>query len=177
MDKILTDSEIDRLFQIPKPLPKGWRTRLNLRDAKDRSHKKRDLPIRIEGMTFTIKCRQSAENPIDFSVILHFQDEGNNECILFRCNGKHPSAHTNKLERLAGEKDHTFEPCFHTHQATERYQQPGYRIDGYAEPTGEYTDYETALEYFVKRCGFVDPEPPEPEPPEPGTPDMFGGAL
>lgn len=171
MDKTLTDSEISRLLSTPKPLPKGWRTRLNLLDAKIGSHRKRDLSIRVEDMTFTIKCRQSVENPIDFSIILHYQDRENNECRLLRCNGKHPSSHTNKIEKQAGKTNCGFDPCFHIHQATERYQQPGYRIDGYAEPTGEYTDYETALEYFVKRCGFVDPEPSQPN-----TPDMFGGA-
>jgi len=170
MVKILKDSEINRLFQIPKPLPKGWRTRLNLRESKLGSHKKRDLPISMDTLTFTIKCRQNAQNPFDFSIILCYQDGENNEYRLLRCNGKHPSAHTNKLERQAGDADHTFDTCFHVHQATERYQEPGYKIDGYAERTDGYNDYETALEHFVKRCGFVDPDPPEPE-----TPDMFGG--
>lgn len=55
----------------------------------------------------------------------------------------------------------TFGPNFHIHRATERYQSPGYKIDGYAEVTNQYSDYTSALNAFIQGCGFRLAESPQ----------------
>ncbi len=71
-----------------------------------------------------------------------------------RCNGLHPSRHTNRWEKERDLPNSSFNPAFHIHQATERYQIAGYAIDGYAETTEEYSSYEAALAAFLSRCGL-----------------------
>ena len=91
------------------------------------------------GDEFRVDTRQSAYNHLDFSIILTFIAAGM-EYRLLRCNGVHASKHTNKIEHRIGYPDATIEPTFHVHMATERYQEAGYAIDSYAEPTKEYVD-------------------------------------
>ena len=76
---------------------------------------------------------------------------------MIRCNGKHSSKHTNKWEKDKGQPDHTFGPAFHIHRATERYQESGYTIDGYAAVTSAYHDFHTAFDYFLKENNFIKP--------------------
>lgn len=122
------------------------------------------------GQVFVIKCRQSTENPLDFSIILVWRDENGNEYRLLRCNGPHPSCHTNRWEKRKGIEGHTFGPCFHIHRATQRYQESDFEIDGFAEPTEVYSDYERAISHLVTLAGFVDPDPPRAP-----DPMLFGG--
>jgi hypothetical protein len=93
-------------------------------------------------------------NPLDFSIILIFRDEDGTEFNLCRYNGKHPSQHTNKLEKSKGLPDSSFRNAFHIHMATQRYQEEGLNIDSYAEVTNEYSSFDTALRTFVRTNGF-----------------------
>lgn len=90
-----------------------------------------------------------------------FLDKDGIEYRLRRYNGKHPSEHTNKWEKEHGYPDHTFSPAFHIHQATERYQEFGYPIDGFAERTTSYYDFHSALDRFIKDNNFKPPEIPQ----------------
>lgn len=160
MSKIISDSEIEALLTKVKPLPKGWRGRLSITGLRARpgeAHKRRDLALNAEsGECFAIKCRQGVHNPLDFSVVLVYLDSAGNEYRLLRCNGWHESQHTNHLEKCNGATGHTFGPSFHIHRATQRYQEAGRDIDGFAEGTTAYSDYESALEWFVSLTGCVD---------------------
>lgn len=82
----------------------------------------------------------------------HKEKDSTLEYILLRYNGKHPSKHTNKWEKENGLPDHTFAPAFHIHKATQRYQEGGYKIDGYAEVTTKYSDFHAAVEQFLVEC-------------------------
>jgi hypothetical protein len=97
-------------------------------------------------------------NPSDFSVILVFQEKDGTEFRLRRYNGKHPSEHTNKLEKARGDENPEFRNQFHIHMATERYQLDGYEIDGYAEVTDRYCSFDSALAEFLRATGFQLPE-------------------
>jgi len=77
---------------------------------------------------------------------------------LIRCNGKHSSKHTNKWEKDKGQQDNTFGPAFHIHRATERYQESGYPIDGYATVTSAYYDFNTAFNHFINEYNFMKPQ-------------------
>lgn len=157
--RILEDDEIAGLLKELKPLPEHWETRLKLLPKAGFKHSQREMQIRgVNGNAYRIVIRQSTLNGLDFSVILFFQDQDGTEFRLCRYNGKHPSQHTNKLEKANGHTNAVFRNQFHIHMATERYQQEGYEIDGYAEVTNRYSSFESALEEFLKANGFQVPK-------------------
>ena len=156
--RLLTDQEIQSLLSEGKPLPDNWRSRLRTRAKTDMRFTHRDLEIKGENdRTFRVILRQSTLNNLDFSIILTFVDTDGQEYRLTRFNGRHPSQHTNKVERDLGKRNHSFRNVFHVHTATERYQIAGYKIDGFAEPTAEFNSFESALELFVRRNGLHAP--------------------
>ncbi len=159
MHRILKDEEINGLLQERKPLPENWRVRLKLLPKTGFKHLQRDLQVRgTNGNIFRIILRQSVINPSDFSVILVFLDKDGTEFRLCRYNGKHPSEHTNKVEKARGDDNAEFRNQFHVHLATERYQQDGFEIDGYAEMTNKYCSLDSALLEFFKANEFQLPE-------------------
>jgi hypothetical protein len=170
--RVLTDVEIRQLLNERKLLPANWHTRLKPKDKADARFKQREYTVNGDGgHEFRIVLRQSTLNILDFSIILIFQDTDGSEYRLTRFNGKHPSEHTNKvevdMERAAkrgkkGRQQHSFRNVFHVHKASERYQIAGYDIDGFAEPTTEYSSFETALSLFVGSNGFtIEPDDPK----------------
>ncbi len=163
MARILTDNEIESLMAESKPLPRNWTTRLRPRTKSDFQHAQRDLEVQGEaGNRFRIIVRKNALNQLDFSLILTFKDADGSEFVLRRYNGKHPSQHTNRLEKAHDEPGSTFRNAFHIHKATQRYQEEGLPIDGYAEVTAEYASFDTALQAFVGSNGIVLPGDDEP---------------
>ena len=141
-----TEDAIAALVGERKPLPKDWRTKGRLRDK--RGHKERELDFTgVAGNEFRLILRQSTVNPLDFSVILAVHVPQSNQLFrLRRCNGN-SHEHTNHIE---GETFYGF----HTHIATERYQEIGSREDAYAEATDRYDDFEGALDCLEKDAGF-----------------------
>lgn len=155
MTRILTDEEIDRLLMESKPLPHNWKLRLQQRPKSDSQFTQRDCSVNgIDGHKFKIILRQNKINPLDFSIILMFEDKDGTEFHLCRYNGKHPSQHTNRLEKAHGLPNSFFRNVFHIHRATQRYQEEGLDIVGYAEVTTEYSSFEKALDVFLKVNGF-----------------------
>jgi hypothetical protein len=148
----LTDEDINKLIQIPKPLPANYKRLLRYR-SKPTSEQHEEAQFDIEASderTFRVMIRKNSINPLDFSVILgYIQKERLNILRLRRYNGIHE--HTNKLEgvRFRG---------FHIHYATQRYQEAGLDIDDYAEPTEKYGTVDQALELYFNECNFIKPE-------------------
>ena len=132
MADILSDREVEQLLKETKPLEKDYRARIQIRPKT--GHKERELDVKgVNGSDFRLILRQSAYNPLDFSVILAYRPPNSNQLFrLWRCNGK-SHEHTNTIEQ---KKFYDF----HIHKATERYQQIGAREDAYAEPTDKYSD-------------------------------------
>ncbi len=156
MPRILTDDEVAQLLVEVKPLPSGWKEKLIPRDKHHLAHKQRDLMVSaISGHVFRIILRQAVLNPDDFSIILVFRDTTGEEYRLSRFNGKHPSDHTNKIEKRDQKPNSSFRNVFHIHRATERYQLAGFDIVGYAEPTTAYNSFESALRAFVDFYKFT----------------------
>ncbi len=145
---ILSDKEIADLVQERKPLPEGYRAKMQMR-AKT-GHKERELDVKGEdGNEFRLILRQGTINPLDFSIILAYRPPKSNQLFrLRRYNGKH--WHTNLIE------ERTFFD-FHIHQATTRYQEFGANEDSYAEPTDCFSDFNQILSCMVKECGFQIP--------------------
>jgi hypothetical protein len=159
VQRILKDDEIAGLLKEWKPLPENWKTRLKPLPKSGFKHPQRDLQVcGVNGNTFRIVIRQSTVNVLDFSVILVFQDKDGVEFRLCRYNGRHPSDHTNKLEKTKGHANAIFRDQFHIHMATERYQQAGYKIDEYAEATDTYSSFDSALSEFIRANGFQSPQ-------------------
>ena len=163
MPRILTDDEIDSLLAESKPLPTNWTTRLRTRAKSNRQHAEGHFEVQGEAENkFRIIIRKSMINPLDFSIILTSKDKDDSEFVLRRYNGKHSSQHTNRLEKARGEPNISFRNTFHIHKATQRYQEEGLPIDGYAEETTEYASFDTALQAFVRSNGIVLPRDDEP---------------
>ena len=160
--RILRDNEIRELLDEVKQLPENWQSKIRTKKKSGFQHEECHFEIKGEsGNVFRIILRQNSINAFDFSVILIFQDKDGKEYRLVRYNGKHPSKHTNKWEKEQGQSDHTFAPAFHIHQATERYQESGYPIDGYAVVTTAYQDFNSALNHFLKENNFEEPKGPQ----------------
>jgi hypothetical protein len=155
MPRLLTDHEIGQLLTEVKPLPSNWETKLTPRAKANSVFLQRELEVTGNGgHRFRIILRQSTLNPLDFSVILTFIDADRTEYRLIRCNGKHPSDHTNKYEKRFGGTPVKFRNVFHIHRATERYQTYGYEIDGFGEPVTLYNSFEGAKNHFIGLFGF-----------------------
>jgi len=100
--------------------------------------------------TFRVIVRKNRINPLDFSVILGYVPPERLKLFhLLRYNGTH--RHTNKLE------SNSFRD-FHIDYATQRYQEAGWDIDAYAEPTDRYATVEGALDALLDDCNFIRPE-------------------
>ncbi len=140
------------MIQIPKPLPPNYRRLLRFRNKPDSErHEEAQLDVEAgEKGTFRIMIRKNLINPLDFSVILgYIPKERLNILRLRRYNGAHE--HTNKLEGTRFRD-------FHIHYATQRYQETGWDIDNYAEPTDKYGTVDAALEVYFSECNFIKPE-------------------
>ncbi len=152
MAVILSEIEIADLIQENKPLPTDYRTKIQMRPKP--GHKERELDLKGDkGNEFRLILRQSAINPLDFSIILAYRPPKSNQLFrLRRYNGRH--RHTNLIE------EKTFYD-FHIHQATARYQEIGAKEDAYAEPSDRFSDLNRALPCMLKDCGFQVPIEPQ----------------
>jgi hypothetical protein len=154
--RILTDSEITALIAEEKPLPDKWQAKIKLRPKANLKYEEKSIDVTgVNGHKFRAVFRKSKININDFSIILKFEDSDGCEYRLTRYNGMHPSMHTNKVEKMQRKPDYRFLPCFHIHKATQRYQENGFEIDGFAEPTMKYSDYNAAFDAFFTDNGFT----------------------
>jgi hypothetical protein len=159
MTRVLTDAQIEALLAEGKPLPANWRARLNVKAKANQTFRQREFDLQGEGGNeFRSVLRSNELNRLDFSLVLKFVDVDGADYRLVRLNGRHPSQHTNKGEKLKKLPNATFRNRFHIHRATERYQVDGFEIDGYAEPTDNYDSFDSALEEFVKQVTLVIPD-------------------
>jgi hypothetical protein len=144
---MLSDAEIKDLIDEEKQLPQNFKQQINLKQRTGTQFKVCDdvFVQSNKGRKFLIKIRTNIINKSDFSIILMHVDDLGMRYILRRYNGSHQ--HKNKIEN-------TIINGFHIHQATERYQIFSDRIEGYAEPTGEYTSWGDALLLMLTECNF-----------------------
>ena len=155
--RILDDQEINVLLTDVKHLPTNWRRRLQPRPKSHFRFSECDFQVQsVSGHSFRIVIRTNRINFLDFSIILIFEDS-EQDYRLLRCNGMHQSRHTHLWEKQHGLANAQFDPAFHIHRATERYQLSGFKIDGYAEVTTAYADFNEALDIFLAECGFQEP--------------------
>lgn len=143
---MIPDIEIQKLIEDVKPIPYQVINGIKLKSREDKKYLVWTYRLYSEsGNTFVVRIRQNTIYKSDFSVILLYEDDGNNLHIIKRYNGVH--THTNKIEKnkLRG---------FHVHTTTERYQEKGYKPEGYAEVTDAYFDWKGALDTMIKECSF-----------------------
>ena len=143
MAVIYRDDEIKGLVGERKALPSDWQVRTRMKPK--RGHDEQHLDFGGEaGTRFRLILRQGRINRLDFSIILAvLVPQSTRVFRLRRYNGR-SHEHTNQIER------ETFYD-FHTHFATERYQELGAREDTYARPTERYGTFRGALD-----CLFAD---------------------
>ena len=139
---IITDREIDSFLKEKKTLQNP----INPAFRDGRSSQKFEQEVEGEnGNIFKIIIRISKFNPSDFSIIFCVKI-GSRLFRLKRYNGD-SHEHTNKLE------DEKVDGC-HIHQATERYQDNGFREEDYAKKTTKYNDWKKALEVMLSENNF-----------------------
>lgn len=142
----LSNSEIQELLDQPKRLGTGLMASMNLRPK--RGHREWDLDVPGSGGSdFRVIVRQSAHNPLDFSVVLTFRPPESNQVFRLRRYNGRSHEHTNRIE---GDRFYDF----HIHMATERYQDLGLREDAYAEPTHRFSDLAGAIACLERDCVF-----------------------
>jgi hypothetical protein len=153
MAAIYSDNDITRLLSERKPLSADFRSKIRLREK--RGHKEQELDIQgVDGNQFRLILRQSNYNTFDFSIILAYCPANTNQIFrLRRCNGK-SHEHTNIIE-----SDRFYD--FHIHTATERYQELGAREDAYAEPSKQFSDFHSALNFMMNSCALEFPYDPQ----------------
>lgn len=146
-----TDGEIATLIGERKQLAVGWRERMRPRPKRGHS----DTALHVAGdlgNEFRLVTRQSAHDPLDFSVILGVRVPRSGLIFrLLRYNGR-SHRHTNAIE---GNRFYDF----HIHRATECYQERGAKEESYAETTERYRDLDGALTCMIADAGFDDPQP------------------
>ncbi len=147
------------LVQEKKPLSSDWRSQMVPRPKQGNRFDESSIDITGEhGHTFRLIARRNNPPLQDFSVILLLIDGNGETYILRRNNGEHNSKHTNKWEKERGLPNAVIEKrIFHRHFGTERYQRSGYPIDGYAEATADYHDFNSAVDDLTAECGFERP--------------------
>lgn len=142
MVAILTDQQITDFINekknisgIPEP---------SFKSRRSSQHFEQDIEGE-RGNMFKIIIRVSNKNPMDFSVILAVKI-GSKLFRLKRYNGDSHD-HTNEIE-----KEH-ISGC-HIHKATQRYQEKGYREEGYAQKSDKYSDWKKALSILINENNF-----------------------
>jgi len=145
----LSDAEIQSLLTEPKSLPPNYRHRIMTKPKRGHNEGELEL-VGSRGSEFHLIVRQSASNPLDFSVILGYRLPQSNRIFRLRRYNGNVGEHTNRLEGTS------FTGC-HLHTATERYQDAGFDEETFAEPTARYSDLEGAMRCMLADCGFVLP--------------------
>lgn len=143
---MLSDQEINKLICDLKRVKSEILRNIQFKIQNNSRHEIWDYQLVSEiGNVYQIRIRKNTLNRVDFSVILTYIDENRNFYNLKRYNGIHD--HTNKLEK------NKFRD-FHIHTATQRYQEEGYQIEGYAETTNGYSTWQEALDKMLNDCNF-----------------------
>ena len=143
---MLSDQEILALIEEEKILPENFRQTLEIKNKSDLAHKECDIMAKSRsGKDFVVTIRVNIHDKFDFSIILMYVDDRKIRYILKRYNGRHQ--HKNIIERnkILG---------FHIHTGTERYQRLLKRIDGFAEITDAYNNWDGAFAQMIIDCNF-----------------------
>src|SRR3954447_8401879 len=148
---ILTEQAITELIAERKQIPDGLQPISRMTERNKHLRREYELACPATGNSFVIKLRRSTLNPFDFSVILGYRLPGLNTLFLLRrYNGK-SHYHTNHLDenvRFRG---------FHIHEATERYQNSGDKVEHFARITMRYADIDGAIDCMLADSGFRAP--------------------
>jgi hypothetical protein len=141
-----TDIEIDDFIHEKKILPEEPLIKLKPKSG----HKEQQVEFESEsGHSFLLILRESMFNQMDFSAILGFQIPQTNRIFrLRRYNGK-SHIHSNPLEGKESFYD------YHIHEATERYQENGYREEHFAMPSDRYSTLQQAVECLYADCNIL----------------------
>ena len=147
---MLTDIEITNLIECKKRIVVPPKKSMTLQSG----HFKNDMEIESldkehKFRVFMRKCSTFHEN---FTIGLDYISNSiPNSIILFRCNGMHGNHHNDWSNPNIEHHSH-----YHIHIAKEENIVNNLKPERYAEITGEYSTFDDALEYFLKKCNIID---------------------
>lgn len=140
---MFTDNQIQVLLSTPKTVENK-----TIKWVTQRQSKQCDIDlISKTGLKFVLYIRQNINDDDNFSCGLRLIQNGQEDITLTRYNGSNHT-HTNTIEN----EQIDFE-C-HIHQATERYQLIGKKIDSFALATTRYTDLRSAIKCLLQDCAI-----------------------
>ena len=144
---VISDTQINMYIQEKKVLPAGFSSSppLKQRGRGEQYHFEQEVRG-VTGNIYKIIIRVSLVNPSDFSIIFGILLNGA-LFIIRRYNGD-SHIHTNKIEGIEVEG-------YHIHKASEKYQEKGFRPEGYAEKTVNYSNWRTALDVMLNENNFI----------------------
>lgn len=140
---VYTDKEIQDLIEMPKKIVARPRKELKLQSG----HYRNDMKLQsADGQyDFSAFMRMNAKFNENFSVGLVLQPRNEpGEIHLFRCNGRNGPHFLFEHHEV-----------FHFHIAREENIREGLKENRDAYITKEYSTYEDALVFFLKKCNIV----------------------
>lgn len=147
--RILRDSEIQSLIDDVKPITSNAVKMIKPVPLNNRRHMGHEHEVLSRsGKKYSIYVRLNSINVHDFSIILKYYEASSKSWYVLRRYNGSSHRHTNIIERTKIIR------AFHIHKATERYQNMGLNIDGYAESTEAYSNWRDALSLMLKECNF-----------------------
>lgn len=147
---MLTDAEIQTLLSDPKRLPKNALQKLS--DPKKLVSRSLRAVVKCKGESGKQYSILASLGPgTKYSIHIRYHPSGRRKPVtLIRCNSPH-APHRNTLERTVIKGG-----VCHVHHLTERYQRnaPPRKALSYAEETGRYKCFRSAIEHVCYSYGF-----------------------
>ena len=140
---LLTEDEIDSITKCLKYIPTNIGKAYHPSSMRpDNGQYRRRIELICDEYRLTMVLRQLIDNPLDFSVLLIFDDEKGHTYIIKRYNGDHGLHIDNRTGICISGP--------HIHTITEEHQRSYHKDEGHAEPTNKYKTLPEAVDVFMK---------------------------
>jgi len=136
---ILDDEFVDKIIKAKKFIPNIKKD--PFKTTEKNGNNRASIYLICDQYDVRMDIRQTADDFLDFSVLLIFTDNHNHNYILRRYNGDHGS-HT---DPITGEK--IWGP--HIHKISEECQRTIHKDEGHADATDDYKTLNQAIDVFM----------------------------
>lgn len=139
---LLYDDEVEKILSIPKYIPKSVGKAYDWQGFKlDNGQFRRKIELICEDYRLTMAMRQLQDDPLDFSVLLIYNDSKGYRYIIKRYNGDHGMHIDNRTGVCISGP--------HIHTISEECQMTTHKDEGSAESTDRYKTLSEAVDTFI----------------------------